>query len=95
MKNIWKALALVGAFLSPALTQASSNPLQEYTISAENITAKFIGYGARLTSLVVPARGNTNTEIAVGYDDPAKYVKDTATNHTYFGECCQSGRFQS
>lgn len=82
----------------PALTQAqgtspSSNspaeatvdPFQVYTISAENITAKLIPYGARLISLLVPDRDGKLQDIAVGYDDPREYVKDTEGKHTYFG----------
>lgn len=62
-----------------------TDPLQVYSISANNITASFIGYGARLTSLLVPDRNGTLQDIAVGYDDPHQYVIDTATNHTNFG----------
>ena len=88
MKLYLTALALVGTCLSPALAQStsSSNPLQEYTISADNITATFIPYGARLTSCIVKDRNGDDTQIAVGYDDPARYIQDTETNHTYFGE---------
>jgi aldose 1-epimerase len=77
----------LGVFVSTTFAQGnpSSDALTEYTISAENITATFIPYGARLTSLIVPDRDGQDTEVAVGYDDPARYVQDTATNHTYFG----------
>jgi aldose 1-epimerase len=86
-----KSLLVAGTSLGPVLAQSSytsSAPIAEYTISAENITAKFINYGARLTSLVVQDRNGQDTEIAVGYDDPSQYPRDTATNHTYFGELC-------
>ena len=86
MRNFLTSLAIAGACLSPVLAQSSSDPLQEYTISAENITATFIGYGARLTSMVVKDRDGQDTEVAVGYDDPSRYIQDTETNHTYFGE---------
>lgn len=62
-----------------------TDPLQVYNISANNITASFIGYGARLTSLLVPDRNGKPQDIAVGYDDPHQYVIDSATNHTNFG----------
>ncbi|PWY80366.1 galactose mutarotase-like protein [Aspergillus sclerotioniger CBS 115572] len=75
----------------PALSQAvaaansTADPFQLYTISAENITAKFIPYGARLTSLLVPDRNGNLQDVVVGYDDPKQYLRDTETNHTYFG----------
>ena len=69
---------------SPSST-SSSSPLTLYTLSAENITAKFIPYGARLTSLLVPDRSGNLQDVAVGYDDPNQYLDDTETNHTYFG----------
>lgn len=37
-------------------------------------------------SLIVPDRDGQDAEVAVGYDDTAKYPRDTETNHTYFGE---------
>lgn len=83
------------SFISPLLAQASSDPgspsattsspFTLYTLSADNITATFIPYGARLTSLLVPDRSGTDVDIAVGYDDPEQYAVDSATNHTYFG----------
>lgn len=69
--------------VSPSVT--SSSPFALYTLNAENITATFVAYGARLTSLLVPDRSGTNQDIAVGYDDPMQYAVDSATNHTYFG----------
>jgi aldose 1-epimerase len=83
------------SFIRPLLAQASSDsaspsatlssPFTLYTLSAENITATFIPYGARLTSLLVPDRAGTDQDIALGYDDPAQYVVDSATNHTFSG----------
>lgn len=61
------------------------DPLQLYTISANRIKASFVPYGARLTSLLVPDRNGLMQDVAVGYDDPHQYVKDTQTNHTNFG----------
>lgn len=87
------------SFVSPLFAQASStaalvsdspstipsSPFNLYTLSAENITATFIPYGARLTSLLVPDRSGTDQDIAVGYDNPEQYFEDSTTNHTYFG----------
>ncbi|WWC69064.1 uncharacterized protein I206_103000 [Kwoniella pini CBS 10737] len=67
------------------LALANNDALQPYTIYAYGINATFIPYGARLTSLYVHDKNNTPRDVVVGYDDPAQYVKDTATNHTYFG----------
>ncbi|KAE8149743.1 galactose mutarotase-like domain-containing protein [Aspergillus avenaceus] len=61
------------------------DPFQQYTISAENITATLIPYGARLTSLLVHDREGNEQDVVVGYDDPKDYVKDTNTDHTFFG----------
>lgn len=68
-----------------AQTSTSSSPFAEYTLTAENITAKFIPYGARLTSLLVPDRSGNVQDIVLGYDNATQYAIDTATNHTYFG----------
>ena len=75
------------SFISSALAQSStaSGPMTEYTLSATNITAKFIAYGARITSLIVKDRDGNDQDVVVGYDDASKYPEDTATNHTYFG----------
>ncbi len=83
------------SFIPPLLAQVSSDsvsptatsysPFALYTLRADNITATFIPYGARLTSLLVPDRTGTDQDVAVGYDDPAQYGVDSATNHTYFG----------
>jgi aldose 1-epimerase len=70
---------------SEIATATSSSPFTLYTLTSENISATFIPYGARLTSLLVPDRSGTDQDIAVGYDDPAQYAADSATNHTYFG----------
>lgn len=62
-----------------------SDHFQSYTIQAENITAKLIPYGARLTSLLVPDRDGQVQDVVVGYDHPRQYLHDTETAHTYFG----------
>ncbi|OCF71481.1 hypothetical protein I204_07539 [Kwoniella mangroviensis CBS 8886] len=64
---------------------ANGDSLQPYSIHAYGINATFIPYGARVTSLYVHDKNNTPRDVVVGYDDPAQYVEDTATNHTYFG----------
>lgn len=77
-------LALDAAASSTSNTSAV-DPFKVYTITAENITAKLIPYGARLTSLLVPDRDGNEQDVVVGYDDPKDYLKDTETDHTYFG----------
>lgn len=81
-------------YVLPALSQStgsnsspdsSANPFKVYNITAENITASFIPYGARLVSLLVPDNSGTFQDVVVGYDDPREYLHDTETNHTYFG----------
>jgi aldose 1-epimerase len=63
----------------------SVDPFKVFTISADNITAKFIPYGARLISLLVPDKNGNEQDVVVGYDNPRQYLEDTETNHTYFG----------
>jgi aldose 1-epimerase len=83
------ALAMVSSLIPATVVgQASattSSPFTMYTISADNITAKFIPYGARLTSLLVPDRNGTQQDVVAGYDTGERYLQDTETNHTYFG----------
>ncbi|KIW20339.1 hypothetical protein PV08_00914 [Exophiala spinifera] len=94
MWSLFAQFLLASSVVLPALGQNSSttsnltapvNPFALYTLSAENITAKLIPYGARLTSLVVKDRDGNDQDVAVGYDDLTRYVTDTETNHTYFG----------
>jgi len=71
---------------APSPSAASSNDhFKSYTIKAENITAKLIPYGARLTSLTVPDRDGNVQDVVVGYDDPIEYLHDSETNRTFFG----------
>ena len=80
------SVALVaGSVLAQNATSTSSSPTTKYTIQADNITAVFIPYGARLVSCVVPDRNGDLQDVAVGYDNGTQYPQDTATNHTYFG----------
>lgn len=89
--QVLSALAVVGILPAVAQNSTTSSPLSEYTLTADNITAKFIPYGARLTSLVVPDRDGSDQDVVLGYDDTSQYVTDTETNHTYFGPVV--GRF--
>ncbi|KAL9113707.1 MAG: hypothetical protein Q9227_002152 [Pyrenula ochraceoflavens] len=93
MKAFATALSLAASGVLPTLAQTatSSSPFTLYTLTADNITATFIPYGARLTSLLVPDRDGTRQDVIAGYDDPQKYLTDTETNHTYFGPVV--GRF--
>jgi aldose 1-epimerase len=88
--------ALTNAAPSPAQSQAASvsaagshgdhgDHFKSYTIKAENITAKLIPYGARLTSLLVPDRDGNVQDVVVGYDEPKEYLHDSQTNRTFFG----------
>ncbi|KAK4938164.1 hypothetical protein LTR10_021323 [Elasticomyces elasticus] len=93
--KMWSYLfqaVLASSIVVPALCQNSSinstgpaNPFQVYTLTAQNITAKFIPYGARITSLLVQDRNGNYQDVVTGYDDPTQYLRDTETNHTYFG----------
>lgn len=92
-----KSYATAALYGLPALASAAAMPssdstastdaghFTEYTIKAENITAKLIPYGARLTSLLVPDRDGNINDVVVGYDDPIQYLHDTETNRTFFG----------
>ena len=84
--------ALVPAVPSPSSSQApspsqsaSGGHFEVYTIQAENITAKLIPYGARLTSVLVNDRNGNIQDVVVGYDDPKEYLHDSETNRTFFG----------
>lgn len=68
-----------------AQTATTSGPLTSYTLTADNITAVFIPYGARLTHLLVPDRDGVLQDVVAGYDETSQYPIDTATNHTNFG----------
>ncbi|KAJ5760484.1 hypothetical protein N7520_007640 [Penicillium odoratum] len=80
-------LANAAPSASTASSAASENSahFKEYTISAENITATLIPYGARLTSLLVPDRNGNTQDVLVGYDNPIEYLHDSETNRTFFG----------
>lgn len=94
MRSLFTQFLLASTVALPALCQSSSNssnstgtvsPFAFYTLTAENITAKLIPYGARLTSLLVQDRNGDYQDIVVGYDNATQYLTDTETNHTYFG----------
>ena len=82
--SLLKAL-VASALAIPVLTQTSSNssvavgtyPFNLYTLTAGGVTAKFIPYGARLTSLLVPDRDGTYQDVVVGYDNATQYLTDT------------------
>lgn len=73
------------ASLSASDSPSGAGHFGEYTITAENITAKLIPYGARLTSLLVPDRNGNNQDVVVGYDDPMEYLHDSETKRTFVG----------
>ncbi|OJD13282.1 hypothetical protein AJ78_06242 [Emergomyces pasteurianus Ep9510] len=77
--------------LAKSSSSRSSDPFKSYVISANNIEATLIPYGATLTSLLVNDRDGKQQDVIVGYDDPKQYQVDTETNHTYFG--CIVGRY--
>ncbi|KAJ5481341.1 hypothetical protein N7475_000153 [Penicillium sp. IBT 31633x] len=70
---------------APSSSASSADHTKSYTIKAENITAKLIPHGARLTSLLVPDRDGKVQDVVVGYDDPKEYLHDSQTNRTFFG----------
>ena len=82
---MWSPILIAASLALPVLCQNSSNssvpsgayPFSLYTLSAENITAKFIPYGARLTSLLVQDRSGTYQDVVAGYDNPQQYLTDT------------------
>lgn len=74
-----------GSASTPGSEPPVADHFKSYTISAENITATLIPYGARLTSVLVPDRDGNPQDVVVGYDDPRDYLKDTQTSHTFFG----------
>ncbi|PYI01526.1 galactose mutarotase-like protein [Aspergillus sclerotiicarbonarius CBS 121057] len=87
LKHYLTALSFVPAVFGQNYSrpQQSADPFKVFTLTADNITAKFIPYGARLTSLLVPDRDGNTQDVIVGYDDPRQYLNDTETSHTYFG----------
>ncbi|KAK2761234.1 hypothetical protein FQN54_001756 [Arachnomyces sp. PD_36] len=69
----------------PQPPQPGADPFKLYTISADNITATFIPYGARMTSLLVPDRNGNLQDVNVGFDDPKQYLVETTTTQSYLG----------
>ncbi|KAL8682077.1 MAG: hypothetical protein Q9186_001866 [Xanthomendoza sp. 1 TL-2023] len=76
---------LVVGLLSMVASVQSSDPLEKYTISAPGINATFIPYGARLTNLYVNDKEGNPQDVVLGFDDPADYLRNDQTVHTYFG----------
>jgi len=87
IKSYLISLLFVPAALSLdcSASQSTQDPFEVFTITTSNITAKFIPYGARLISVLVPDRDGNVQDVVVGYDDPHQYLNDTRTTHTYFG----------
>ncbi|EEA27058.1 hypothetical protein TMatcc_004662 [Talaromyces marneffei ATCC 18224] len=79
------ALPALGKSPDSSSSGSTTDPFKIYNITATNITASFIGYGARLVALYVPDSNGTIQDVVVGYDDPKTYLHDSKTNHTYFG----------
>lgn len=79
------SLVVLAATLLPLISAQSSSPLTKYTIAAPGINATFIPYGARLTNLFVNDKNGNPQDVVLGYDDPAQYINDTNTIHTYYG----------
>ncbi|KAL4889834.1 galactose mutarotase-like domain-containing protein [Aspergillus ambiguus] len=80
---LWGSLVTLGQSTQGGRT--AMDPFEVFTITADNITARFIPYGARLISLLVPDKEGILQDVVVGYDDPTQYLNDTQTRHTYFG----------
>jgi aldose 1-epimerase len=95
---MWSSLALAASFILPVLCQNSTNssvpvgayPLSVYTLTAENITAKFIPYGARLTSLLVQDRNGDYQDVVAGYDNPQQYITDSESEYCTAWVCERS-----
>ena len=87
IKSYLISLLFVPAALSLdcSASQSTQDPFEVFTITTSNITAKFIPYGARLISLLVPDKDGNVQDVVVGYDNPRQYLNDTQTSHTYFG----------
>ncbi|KAF2765654.1 galactose mutarotase-like protein [Teratosphaeria nubilosa] len=63
----------------------SGNPFENFTITADGISASFIPYGARVTNLWVKDKSGVPQDVVLGYDNGTRYLTDSETNHTYFG----------
>lgn len=82
---MYPVVTYAAILLLPLISAQSSSPLQKYTIAAPGINATFIPYGARLTNLFVNDKNGNPQDVVLGYDDPAQYINDTNTVHTYYG----------
>ncbi|KAK6526650.1 hypothetical protein TWF694_005231 [Orbilia ellipsospora] len=60
---------------------SAQDPWQKHTIKAKGIEVSLIGYGARITNLLVNDKHGNMQDVVVGYDDTKKYFNDT----NYFG----------
>ncbi|KAL1954264.1 hypothetical protein VTO42DRAFT_1450 [Malbranchea cinnamomea] len=96
MRGTSAFLSLAGVLFAPLIVAqqeppGGEDPLRVFTISAPGITASFIPFGARLTSLLVQDRNGHPQDIVVGFDDPQQYVDDVNAKNNYFG--CVVGRY--
>lgn len=86
LSNLAAPAILAGSALAQNATTTASGAIPEYTIMADNITAVYIPYGARMISLTVPDNTGVMLDVLVGYDNGSEYPKRVAEgNHTYFG----------
>ncbi|KAL8781294.1 MAG: hypothetical protein Q9213_006069 [Squamulea squamosa] len=76
---------LIFSLLSCIVSAQTPDHLKKYTISAPGINATFIPYGARLTNLYVNDRNGVPQDVVLGYDDPADFVRNDQTVHSYIG----------
>ena len=81
------SLLILSALTLGASAQSSndSGVFTKYTITAPGINASFIPYGATLTNLFVSDKNGIPQDVVLGYDSGTAYLRDTETNHAYFG----------
>ncbi|KAF3902419.1 hypothetical protein ABW20_dc0106246 [Dactylellina cionopaga] len=60
---------------------SAQDPFQKHTIKAKGIEVSLIGYGARITNLLVKDKHGDTQDVVVGYDNTKDYLTDTS----YFG----------
>lgn len=77
-----RSFLLIASTAAQAFAFPPTDPFQKYTLSAPGINATFIGYGARITSLLVNDKNGKAQDVVVGYDNPMDYLKDDQTVHT-------------
>ncbi|EPS45670.1 hypothetical protein H072_338 [Dactylellina haptotyla CBS 200.50] len=60
---------------------SAQDPFQKHTIKAKGIEVSLIGYGARITNLLVKDKHGDTQDVVLGYDNTKDYLTDTS----YFG----------